>query len=873
MNLAAKLTLRSSRFTPPVSAKQKYYWAARAFRGAIFGQPHLVQESLRAYSDLSPFFAADFTTLSVDRLHSFLVSLRIADIQHDIDILPVNAPRERRDALTRWLCTWSSKRPRLSLTHVVTAEGLSPTSTHAAADALRIHWAAVFAQKAIDLPLAQDFVNEFGCVGTNDTVSWTLPFVDFRNLLSVNASPAPGPDGLGYPFWQDAPEPFIRMLYNLYLALLSGTALPHDFNHAYIFFLLKSRTETIGQDVHRTPNDLRPIACSNAAQKILSRAILIPLSIFVSPFIFASSRGGIRGRQMLDNFVELESFALELAATSLSSSAIILTDFSQAFASLSWDFLFLTLQHVGVPENIITAIRLLYANADHQLVLGRTVYPGFMVLAGIKQGCPLSALLFCIALDPFIRALNSRLSITGGRVCSYLDDIGFTIPFLLRDLSSILQLFGTLADIASLRLKNSKCIIIPLWAFNGNSLTALLREHCPSAKDFRVKTSGKYLGIFIGPDAADSSWCLPLRNFLARARDIRSLGLGVITSLRLFNQQCLPVLSFVASVLPIPPQARRLEHRVLQILTAAPRHAWPSNLLMSFKMVGVPVEAMSLVDLGLSSSFRLSRALPSLSSASARLRDLWSHDDSILDPRRRAWVDAWVHSSVSFHLLHAGPSLSSIIPIKGEWLGDRRPHVQASICRSLRAARPAFPLASYLTRRFSRWFGDEADARARCALDCLCLLRHRSRPLFLIDLLSIWLNAWCTARRFGRVAPCLFCGACGDDGILSIFSCPAVFGSLLPLLGLPIPASRADALCVSAASPALTVRRALFASICRSVHNSLRAHGSVPSQAFLYQLGLARLRKYARDDRRIRSLLSAGTWRDGIFSLGPAPLV
>ena len=191
---------------------------------------------------------------------------------------------------------------------------------------------------------------------------------------------------------------------------------------------------------------------------------------------------------MLDNFVELESYALELAATTLSSSAIVLTDFSQAFASLSWDFMFLTLQHMGDPANIITAIRLLYADAEHQLVLGRSVYPGFQVLAGIKQGCPLSALLFCIALDPFVRALNSRLSIAGGHVCSYLDDIGFTIPFLLRDLSSVLLLFDTLASIASLCLKKSKCTIVPLWAFDAGSLAALLREHCPSANDFCIKT-------------------------------------------------------------------------------------------------------------------------------------------------------------------------------------------------------------------------------------------------------------------------------------------------------------------------------------------------------------------------------------------------
>ena len=59
------------------------------------------------------------------------------------------------------------------------------------------------------------------------------------------------------------------------------------------------------------------------------------MSVFASPFIFISSRGGVKGRQMLDNFIELESSAINIAATTFSTASIILTDFAQAFASLS----------------------------------------------------------------------------------------------------------------------------------------------------------------------------------------------------------------------------------------------------------------------------------------------------------------------------------------------------------------------------------------------------------------------------------------------------------------------------------------------------------------------------------------------------------
>ena len=281
---------------------------------------------------------------------------------------------------------------------------------------------------------------------------------------------------------------------------------------------------------------------------------------------------------------------------------------------------------------------------------------------------------------------------------------------------------------------------------------------------------------------------------------------------------------------------------------------------------------MSLADLALASSFRLSRSLPSLSSASSRLDSIWDSADAVLDPQRRSWVCSWLAQSVTMHLSTAASRLASSIPIRGEWLADGRRSVQSHVSRSLRSSRDPFPLSSYLSRRFCRWFGNDATTFAEQAVDHLRVLRSRVRPLFIVDLLSVWLNAWCTASRFGQSASCRFCGACGPDDLLSLFRCPSLHFSAFALVGLRPPSSLSEAFCVCAAPLALLSRRALCISLCRALHNSVRTMGSPPAPDFLYRLCLARLRKYARDDRRLRFLLQAGSWVEGRFSLSPLPL-
>ena len=79
------------------------------------------------------------------------------------------------------------------------------------------------------------------------------------------------------------------------------------------------------------------------------------------------------------------------------------------------------------------------------------------------------------------------------------------------------KLFDELANIAGLFLNLPKCVLIPLWLSNIDTLREALCEYFPWWSRMDIKFSGTYLGFALGPEAKDTGWDKPIKQFLASA--------------------------------------------------------------------------------------------------------------------------------------------------------------------------------------------------------------------------------------------------------------------------------------------------------------------------------------------------------------------
>ncbi|CAM5164584.1 unnamed protein product [Natator depressus] len=123
--------------------------------------------------------------------------------------------------------------------------------------------------------------------------------------------------------------------------------------------------------------------------------------------------------------------------------------------------IFATLQEFGMPENFLHVIRELYKGCSTTIrsVEGETTE--IPIRSGVKQGCPLSPIIFNLAMEPLLRAISNGadgFNLHGERVSvlAYVDDLVLTADDP-ENLQRMLDATSQAADWMRLRFNAKKC--------------------------------------------------------------------------------------------------------------------------------------------------------------------------------------------------------------------------------------------------------------------------------------------------------------------------------------------------------------------------------------------------------------------------------
>ena len=103
----------------------------------------------------------------------------------------------------------------------------------------------------------------------------------------------------------------------------------------------------------------------------------------------------------------------------------IFTDFSCAFDTVDRDVIHYSLIKYKVPNKLIKLIKLTMQRTKMKVKINSNYTEWFETKTGVRQGDPLSALLFSVVLDSVITNLEVQGNITTRlkQICAYADDI------------------------------------------------------------------------------------------------------------------------------------------------------------------------------------------------------------------------------------------------------------------------------------------------------------------------------------------------------------------------------------------------------------------------------------------------------------------
>ena len=211
----------------------------------------------------------------------------------------------------------------------------------------------------------------------------------------------------------------------------------------------------------------RPISLVNVDVKIGSKAISKRLEKVLPHIIHYDQNAFVKGRTIFDavrtindviDFTELKNYRGILTAI----------DFEKAFDSLTWDFLLKSLETFGFRKSFIAWIKTFYNNTSSCVINNGFATSFFQLKRSVRQGDPLSPLLFIIALEILAINIRNNIQINGITVDGnelklviFADDMTSFVGdkpsfFVLMD---NVKLFGRYAG---LKMNHEKTEILPL---------------------------------------------------------------------------------------------------------------------------------------------------------------------------------------------------------------------------------------------------------------------------------------------------------------------------------------------------------------------------------------------------------------------------
>ncbi|WCJ39165.1 DNAse I-like superfamily protein [Euphorbia peplus] len=225
------------------------------------------------------------------------------------------------------------------------------------------------------------------------------------SVSSMNGSSAPGPDGFTGVFYQtfwDIVGPDVCNMVRWF------------FHHGVISTGLNSNLMVLLPKVEGAMNieQYRPIVMSNFSFKIISKILADRLAIVAAKIVSENQFGFIKGRSIHQCIAIASEGVNSLSKKCYGGHLAMKIDIQKAFDTLDWNFLLQVMESFGFSLKFRDWILYILSSARISIMTSNGTEGYFSCSREVRQGDPLSPLLFGIAED-FLSRLLSHLVDTG----------------------------------------------------------------------------------------------------------------------------------------------------------------------------------------------------------------------------------------------------------------------------------------------------------------------------------------------------------------------------------------------------------------------------------------------------------------------------
>ncbi|KAG1447912.1 hypothetical protein G6F55_010897 [Rhizopus delemar] len=239
-------------------------------------------------------------------------------------------------------------------------------------------------------------------------------------------SSSPDSDGLSYAFLNllfQQPQ-YTELIVRVFNDVLSKSLFPPSWLETSVCLLSKKGNLT-------SLKNWRPITLINCDAKIFTRLLNTRLASIISPLISPNQSGFMKERFIADNGA-LAQIACEQASACQSGEVGLLCDQEKAYDRVHPTYLRAFLTRFGFPMGFIDSISSLFFGTSMKVNVNDYLTQPVPLGRGLRQGDPISPLLFNLVMEPLIKSIIQSDRIQGFLPPNisrpYLDS--FTLPLL-----------------------------------------------------------------------------------------------------------------------------------------------------------------------------------------------------------------------------------------------------------------------------------------------------------------------------------------------------------------------------------------------------------------------------------------------------------
>ena len=301
-------------------------------------------------------------------------------------------------------------------------------------------------------------------------------------------------------------------------------------------------------------NNWRPITLLNVDYKIIAHCLSQRIKPLLPKIVNTDQNGFIQG-QNINYSIRLIQDIIEYSNKHNIKGAILFLDFAKAYDTIEWEFMFSVIEHFGFKNSFLKWVKIPYNKISCKVINNGWISEKIKISRGIKQGCPLSSLIFVLIVEILAQKIREEKMLHGIKVkneqkkdfkISQLADDTTLFLKTKSDISKALNIIEIFGSLSGLVLNKSKTL--------GMKLGKIAIPHNFENIDW-TQTKIKALGIYFGVNTENASY----ENWNERISKMKNIiaswnqrKLTMIGKIQIVKSLLIPQLTYFLSAIHIP---------------------------------------------------------------------------------------------------------------------------------------------------------------------------------------------------------------------------------------------------------------------------------------------------------------------------------